>query len=562
MDAGVLVRIENPSEEVKRPPEPFVRARRVAPALDPGMAVERSAPVSLIIPTFFNRPLKNGVLRRLLAGLERSSAVREVVLVTADGSLGDGDGLARGRKVVIAACEPNRRAASRNVGASRAAHDLLLFLDDDMLLGDWRLVDVLVSGMLAGGYECALFPRRHYAKYPLLYDEEALDRFVAGWRAAGDAFDDPALIDPVRQELPQRTMAFCFPGCFTLIRREAFDRIGGFPDQYQGWGFEDAAFGMRAIETLRVWNLFRKSPPLLHVDHPVSPYKTDEYYANLRTFRAAHGTIAMDWLCRRAISGEDFAPGAGPRPDSSAYLEPLRCAVAACRLPLGDDLAASYRGFVERRIESRRSPIPEHIVLHGSRAEGTATPESDFDLLALFHEGALSDFFAGREDGTPRVEVEFAELGKYEYIANQPVLHPLFGPIELAKLAKAVVLWGDAKAWDARVGRLLRDALRQGRSYWLLFGLGLALQPGKLGPMRDLFASSLRAVMARVDAEAYREDIEALADPRPEPLAAHLRAVLDREHPGWRRDVAAGRRTFTQQVPAVWMALRRILQGA
>jgi predicted nucleotidyltransferase len=442
------------------------------------------------------------------------------------------------------------------VGAASAAHNLLLFLDDDMLLADWRLADVLVAGLLSRGSDCALFPRRHYARYPLLYDDEVLDRFVAGWREASDAFDHPHLFDPVRQGSPQKTLAFCFPGCFTLIRREAFDRIGGFPENYVGWGFEDASFALRAVSSLRVWNLFRDSPPLLHIDHPVSPYKSEEFHGNLARFLVEHSSLEMHWLCQQAVIGGDFEHAARGGPDTSAYLEPLRSAAAACGLRLGDDLAASYRAFIEARADAGRTPFPEHIVLHGSRADGTATPDSDFDLLALFADGTAADFFEGGEEAGPRIEVEFAEAGKFEQLAARPACHSLAGPLELAKVANAVVLTGEPVAWETWRDLLLSTALRRGRAYWLTFALGLELRPGKLGPMKGFFLASLRAVLAQADADRYAQDIELLRAGRPESLAAYLGALLDREHPDWRRDLAAGRRVFAEQFPAVWIALR------
>src|SRR5262249_18793598 len=145
MDSRVFPRAEAPFDVFRRRPEPFVKGQRIAPSLTPAAEVGRVEAVSLIVPTFFNQRLKEGTLRRLLPGLERSSAVREIVVVAAGVRRGDAESLARpigGKEIRIVASEPGQRARSRNVGAASAAHDLLLFLDDDMLLADWRLVDV------------------------------------------------------------------------------------------------------------------------------------------------------------------------------------------------------------------------------------------------------------------------------------------------------------------------------------------------------------------------------------------------------------------------------------
>jgi hypothetical protein len=133
---------------------------------------------------------------------------------------------------------------------------------------------------------------------------------------------------------------------------------------------------------------------------------------------------------------------------------------------------------------------------------------------------------------------------------------------ELSKLAKGVVLWGDAGVWRAWADGLVETALRLGRVYWLLLALGMALRPEKAGPGLDLFVAAVRSLIRRVDADAYREDLARLDPPRPAELGPHVLAALDRELPGWRDDVASGRRVFAHQVPEVWMALRWVMEGA
>jgi predicted nucleotidyltransferase len=231
-------------------------------------------------------------------------------------------------------------------------------------------------------------------------------------------------------------------------------------------------------------------------------------------------------------------------------------------LPLGGrGLEASYLAFVERRLQSSRTASPAEVVLHGSRAEGTATTQSDFDLLVLFPGGSSCDFFVGEEAGGPRVEVEFAESGKFHQIATRPVFFAALGAVELSKLAKGVVLWGDAEAWEAWALGLLRTALKLGRVYWLLLALGMALRPDKAGVSMELFVGALRALMRRVDADAYREDLARLDPAHPGGLGPLVLAALDRELPSWREDASSGRRVFAHQVPEVWLALRWAMEG-
>ncbi len=564
MDAGVLRQQVFPHEATQLPALVLANGERIVATLTADSPVEKAEAVSLIIPTYFNRSLKRRALRHQLTGIERSHVIKEIVLVVASGTDDGEASLAApptGKRLIFANCEPNRRSCSRNAGVAAATRDILLFLDDDMLLQDWRLIDVLVSVMLSGRFDCALFPRRNYARFPLLYRDADLDRFLTRWRSEGDRLDDPDFIDPIGHGASYKTMTFCFPGCFMLIHRHGYERIGGFPPEYEGWGFEDAVVAMRAVRSLKVLNLFRKSHPLLHIDHPVSPYKTEEYRANLRRFNASHGVLDMDWLCRRIFAGDDFSGQENGDPDVSAYYEPLKGTVDAYHLPVVEhELAKSYRMIVRNRLEIGCDPMPAHIILHGSRGNGTATPESDFDLLVLYRNGASPEYFIGQAEGLPRVEIEFSDFGKFEAIATAPVYHSLFGLLELAKIAQGILLWGDADTWGRWSGWLLRTALELGRTYWLLYALGTGLSPEKVGVLRERFIKALSVVLERADPDRAGEVLGILAEGRLEPLAAYVGQTLDVEMPGWRQETAMGQRIFALQVPEVWVALRFILE--
>jgi glycosyltransferase involved in cell wall biosynthesis len=228
------------------------------PSLQAEGPVDKLEPVSLIIPTFFNAELKRRSLRYLLAGLHECQSVREVILVSSDGEQHDFADLracAGNRPIRVVESDPHNRGKSRNSGASAATSPNLLFLDDDMLLRNWRAVDVILSRLLTAGQEAALFPRRQYAKFPLLFDPFTLQQVIALWRSSGQASGSPFLYDPLAEGARDLPMLFCFPGCFMLIRRDAYQRLNGFTENFVGWGFEDTDFAVRAIRQLNVLNL-------------------------------------------------------------------------------------------------------------------------------------------------------------------------------------------------------------------------------------------------------------------------------------------------------------------
>ena len=602
MDAGVLqlhVFADDPNYEPMR----VTGDEKITPSLFPDQPHSKTADVSLIIPTCFNPTQKADVLVRQLEGMQDCKCIKEVVIVAADG---DTEQLERFREViaptplVICECEPNKRSQSRNVGTDAASHDMLLYLDDDMLLQDWRIIDVILHEMLTGSFDCALFPRRHYALFPLLYQPTELDGVIEKWKTGSTDFPEDVLLDPVHQGSPFKSMAFCFPGCFMLIHREAFDRAGRFPDGFVGWGFEDTDFAMRAVRRLKVLNLFRSSPPLLHIDHPVSPYKNEEYRRNLKQFSMEYQSHDMDWLCRSVFHGEDFIEESETR-IAESYLDPLAKVLDRHAIPV--PRRETLRGFqhaVDNRLQRGLDPIPSQILLHGSRGSDRHDETSDYDVLALFRGGGYSEHYVIDGDEA-RLELECAGLAKFEYISAAPVARTSSGPLELAKLVQAKVLWGDADDFCAWRSKLIRIAVEVGFPVWLLYGIGLRYT-GKASPVSvdryfDAVAKIIQSPWAVVNPSAKRSshpetvaaviegesgrtgaktfgeetvdsdpieraDFDATifsADRLPD-LIRFTRELMDRDLRGWREDMSDSKRVFAIQVPEIWYALNQLLQ--
>ena len=532
--------------------EELEQLKGLQPVLRADGAVHATGRVSVIVPTFFNHGLKSGSLRHLLTGLEAARSVEQVVLVASDGEGASLDSLRQiigDRALTVAEAEPHNRGASRNAGAAAATGDYLLFLDDDMLLKNWRCVDVVLSAILTGGFDCAMFPRRQYARFPLLYDPPSLEAAVGRWREHG-VNGDPLVYDPLHEGTPDLPMLFCFPGCFMLIHRDAFASLAGFDGSFKGWGFEDTEFALRAIRQLRVLNLFAKAEPLLHIDHPVSPYKSDEHRVNYEKYFASAIAVDVHRFCRTILQGGDFAPqnGIAPLLQRAIHVEPFT-GLAAAGVPLDareiEDWAVSV---AEKRLHALHSPRPEFIVLHGSRASGRATARSDYDVLCIYR-GPVQEFFVTQAE--PRVEIECGDFEVFNAIAAEPAQYGMSGVLELAKLAQARLLWGDAEQWQLWQTLVLEHALANGRAYWLVLLLGLRLHAKKYGALVERFTGSLCAVVEAGKA-GWSGDVQTadLAQ-----LTASARAALDARTPDWRTRLTEGRKVFALQIPEVWSAL-------
>jgi glycosyltransferase involved in cell wall biosynthesis len=517
-------------------------------------------PVSLIIPTFFNSELKRRSLHYLLAGLNECRSIREIILVSSDGERQDFTDLQAGagdRPIRIVEADPHNRGKSRNSGAAAATSPNLLFLDDDMLLRNWRSVDVILSHLLTTGQEAALFPRRHYAKFPLLFDPYTLQQVIDCWRAEGRCSGSPFLYDPLAEGTGDLPMLFCFPGCFMLIRRTAYERLNGFAEDFVGWGFEDTDFAVRALRELNVLNLFRMGEPLLHIDHPVSPYKSEEHNVNYRKFYACVEKPDIHLFCRHVFRGHDFAPARDAFANRDAWTAPLR-QVAKRGVPLDVLQAESWwMGVARQRLARHLGPLPKFIVLHGSRADGTAERSDDYDVLGLY-DGVVQEFFVSSSGA--RVELECAALGRFEHVALHPAIHSLTGAMELAKIAGARLLWGSRAEWRQWSSELLKTAMAGGWCFWLVLGLGLRRHAAKYGPMVDRYFHSLARLRARaIAARQWQRNGEGdFTDETA--LAVAASHALEHFRPDWRDAVRTGEQVFELQVPEVWTALQHLLE--
>src|SRR6185436_20309245 len=111
--------------------------------------------------TYHNERLKQNSLLRALEGIGRATSVKEIIIAIGDDRARDYKSLFASftsKPIRFVESKPNERALSRNVAAAKASGQYLLFLDDDMMVKYWRIVDVILSHLLAGKYDAAMFP--------------------------------------------------------------------------------------------------------------------------------------------------------------------------------------------------------------------------------------------------------------------------------------------------------------------------------------------------------------------------------------------------------------------
>ncbi len=208
--------------------------------------------LSVILTT---SPGREQNLAGCLTLLGRQQHLPDQVIVVDDGSAGGFEIIKRSELKPDYLWRPNdcRVALSRNLGAEQAKHELLVFLDSDMLLNPLGLtayVDYFESfpdHALYGyfGYAPEYRARSHLLTAPVLTSSEHQHQVL--WCDKRFETYSPEGLVPASNML-RYPHEWAWSGNFAL-KRERYFNVGGFDPRYQGWGGEDLDFANRLIQT-------------------------------------------------------------------------------------------------------------------------------------------------------------------------------------------------------------------------------------------------------------------------------------------------------------------------
>lgn len=258
-------------------------------------AVARSPLVSVVVPTRD----KCERLRVVLAGLAVQVGVEMDLVVVDDGSTCDVAELAANAGARLVRLEGEGRAAARNAGAAAARHEVLVFVDDDIVVGPHFLEahstsHVVGVGPVVSHGPVAEFPRAqrfldHLADATLEEIRIACESLLSG--GVGRLFFNSlerAIGGMARGELPAIAPWLGFVGWNVSVDRQWFERAGGFDTAFgTSWGCEDIELGYR-LHRLGIGSAFVPDAFGIHLSHYHGIGRWDEHAANLRFFGSLH----------------------------------------------------------------------------------------------------------------------------------------------------------------------------------------------------------------------------------------------------------------------------------
>ncbi|MEU6020704.1 glycosyltransferase [Micromonospora sp. NPDC047134] len=252
---------------------------------------------SVVVPTFNSFVLLDRCLRTFRAqNLAVSDSLE--VLVVDDGStdptaetvrrhvMAD----SRFRYLYLPRSATSSRSAARNRGAEEATGDILIFVDGDQLVPPTFVAQHLrrYQGISA---KKAVIGFRKYLRTPEAFD----DRFM---EYGGEEFLGGVIKSDIRLDLLSRlsdiggdlkTSWHLFFTCNVSVPRVDFTRVGGFNEEFRGWGLEDSELGYR-LERSGTQLVFDEDSFAYHQGPPLSPNKTvyEGWLKNLSLFIALH----------------------------------------------------------------------------------------------------------------------------------------------------------------------------------------------------------------------------------------------------------------------------------
>jgi GT2 family glycosyltransferase/glycosyltransferase involved in cell wall biosynthesis/SAM-dependent methyltransferase len=241
---GVWSALERTREKI-RPPRPAEQPAFAIPALPrevPPLAFPRpgAARVSIVIPVLNHARHTFACLKRLL---EQTEGEGYEVIVVDDGSTDETPQmLRRMRNMRVIRNEKNQGfVKSCNLGASLARGEHLVFLNNDVLVTKGWLSSLLktVEETPAAGAVGA----------KLLYPDGTLQEAGAIVWSDGSAWNCGRGEDPEKPEFNfLREVDYCSAACL-LVKREAFERVGGFDPRYAPAYYEDTdlCFSIRRL---------------------------------------------------------------------------------------------------------------------------------------------------------------------------------------------------------------------------------------------------------------------------------------------------------------------------
>ncbi len=197
-------------------------------------------------------------------------------------------------------------ARARNLGAEKAAGDILIFLDCDMV-PESQLVEAHARWHHVNNFSLTL-GFRHHANFSGISEEDLLEVEELGSLFAGKPVASPQWIEFHMRRTKNLTsddsdLFRIATGGNLGIRRSFFREIGGFDSSFKQWGGEDIEFGFRAFNSGGIL-IPERSATAWHQGEGASPDQNEEVSLVQQRHRLSH--LIAEKTFRQSLPGRSF----------------------------------------------------------------------------------------------------------------------------------------------------------------------------------------------------------------------------------------------------------------
>lgn len=169
---------------------------------------------------------------------------------------------------------------SRNLGASYAESDNLVFMDDDIVLGEYNVAEITNRVLLHYDFCCGakrLWSPMNWGEYlDELYSIEHARRILQAVSFC------PCSVNRSSARNVRSYHNYSYIGNFGAIKRTVFEAIQGFDESYIGWIAGDTDLMMRLCYNKFSYHILANSGvKVYHLSHPVNKEANKENNRNL-----------------------------------------------------------------------------------------------------------------------------------------------------------------------------------------------------------------------------------------------------------------------------------------
>ena len=187
------------------------------------------------------------------------------------------------------------RSAARNCGASYATGEWLLFMDDDCMILDDSVLSRVYGGLVERDW--AVGARRKWL--PLGWNFEEIDHLLES--KSVNTIDSLSIIPSgIKRGTGRRDLhEFSFVGHFGIVKNELFRTVGGYDEEYVGWGYEDTDLMLRLyLESNSFLNMFDKAD-VFHLTHPITKSDKAHRSRNIKLYQAKEAQFSVCFYVNR-----------------------------------------------------------------------------------------------------------------------------------------------------------------------------------------------------------------------------------------------------------------------